>query len=101
MVLLLYLIGYAAGNGYKVFELYSYLQNRKLRIAYARDVQIDRYRYPLRTVHTALGLPGSSETAISLTARPCCSMRSEERGPRPQSAAMCGWPDLVAQNGAS
>ena len=48
----------------------------------------------LRTVHTAFGLPGSSETAISLTARPRCSRRSDERGPRPQQAARYGVPDL-------
>ena len=36
------------------------------------------------TVHTALGLPGSSETAISDTASPWLSTRSVERAERPQ-----------------
>ena len=42
------------------------------------------------TVHTAFGLPGSSETAISLTASPCCTTRSDERAPRPHSVTRAG-----------
>mmetsp|Transcript_12183 Transcript_12183/g.38582 ORF Transcript_12183/g.38582 Transcript_12183/m.38582 type:complete len:257 (-) Transcript_12183:709-1479(-) len=42
------------------------------------------------TVHTALGLPGSSDTAISDTARPGRSMRSVERGPLPHRLKICG-----------
>lgn len=42
-----------------------------------------------RMVHTAVGLPGSSDTAISATARPCRSTRRLLRGPRPHSAYSC------------
>src|SRR5690349_5129060 len=36
-----------------------------------------------------LGLPGSGESAISATARPCFKSRSDDRGPRPQSVRNC------------
>ncbi len=42
-----------------------------------------------RMVHTAVGLPGSSDTAISATARPWRSTRSDARAPRPHSAYSC------------
>lgn len=38
------------------------------------------------TVHTAVGLPGNSETAISPTSNPFRKTLSVERGPRPQIA---------------
>lgn len=37
------------------------------------------------TVHTALGEPGSSETAISATSKPCLRALSEDLGPLPQA----------------
>jgi hypothetical protein len=48
------------------------------------------------TAHTALGCPGSSDTAISATARPWRSTRSEERGPRPHSCA-AAFPSATAR----
>ena len=44
------------------------------------------------TVHTALGLPGSSETAISETASPWLSTRSVERADLPQMETSEGEP---------
>lgn len=41
------------------------------------------------TVHTALGLPGNSETAISDTSKPCLKTLSDDLGPLPQ--AMYNW----------
>lgn len=41
------------------------------------------------TVHTAFGLPGSSDTAISDTSNPWRKTLSEDLGPRPQS--MYNW----------
>lgn len=38
-----------------------------------------------RTVHTALGEPGSSDTAISATSRPCLKALNEDLGPLPQA----------------
>lgn len=35
------------------------------------------------TVQTAFGLPGSSDTAISETSKPCLSTRIDDLGPRP------------------
>mmetsp|Transcript_33157 Transcript_33157/g.53759 ORF Transcript_33157/g.53759 Transcript_33157/m.53759 type:complete len:326 (-) Transcript_33157:926-1903(-) len=43
----------------------------------------------LFTVHTAEGLPGSSETAISVTVRPWRRIRRVERMPRPHAAKNC------------
>lgn len=42
------------------------------------------------TVHTALGLPGNSDTAISDTSSPCLSTRRDERGPLPHIIYSCG-----------
>ena len=42
------------------------------------------------TVHTAFGVPGKSETAISLTSKPCLSTRIVLLGPRPQATYNCG-----------
>ena len=47
------------------------------------------------TVHTAFGLPGSSETAISATARPRVRVRSVERADLPQRATKEGVPSRV------
>ena len=38
------------------------------------------------TVQTALGLPGSSDTAISVTSKPCRNTLKVDRGPRPHAA---------------
>lgn len=43
-----------------------------------------------RSVHTAVGCPGSCHTASSATASPGRSTRSDEREPRPQAAKICG-----------
>lgn len=47
------------------------------------------------TVHTAFGLPGSSETAISDTSRPWRKTRTDERGPRPHIKYNCGVSSLA------
>ena len=47
------------------------------------------------TVQTALGFPGSSETAISVTSRPCRKTRRVDRGPRPQAAYNWGVSSLA------
>lgn len=43
-------------------------------------------------VHTALGKPGSSDTANSWTLTPCRKIRKLERAPRPQHAKIWGLP---------
>lgn len=44
----------------------------------------------LLTVHTAFGLPGSSDTAISETSRPCLRTLKEDLEPRPHAIYNCG-----------
>lgn len=44
----------------------------------------------LFTVQTAFGLPGSSDTAISETSRPCLKTLKEDLEPRPQAIYNCG-----------
>lgn len=44
----------------------------------------------LLTVHTALGEPGSSETAISATSSPCLNALIEDLDPRPHAKYTCG-----------
>ena len=44
----------------------------------------------LFTVHTAFGLPGSSDTAISETSRPCLNTLKVDLEPRPQAIYNCG-----------
>lgn len=59
---------------------------------------LGRYCIPstcLLTVHTALGLPGSSETAISDTSSPCLRTLRDDRGPRPQATYNCGVSSLA------
>lgn len=38
-----------------------------------------------RTVHTALGDPGSSDTAISATSKPCRNALNDDLGPLPHA----------------
>lgn len=49
------------------------------------------------TVHTAVGLPGSSDTAISLTSSPWRNTRNDDLGPRPQAVYSCGVSSLAVQ----
>lgn len=44
----------------------------------------------LFTVHTAFGLPGNSDTAISETSRPCLKTLNVDLEPRPQAIYNCG-----------
>lgn len=44
----------------------------------------------LFTVHTAFGLPGNSDTAISETSRPCLNTLKVDLEPRPQAIYNCG-----------
>lgn len=44
----------------------------------------------LFTVHTAFGLPGNSDTAISETSRPCLKTLKVDLEPRPQAIYNCG-----------
>lgn len=44
----------------------------------------------LFTVHTAFGLPGSSDTAISETSSPCLKTLKVDLDPRPQAMYNCG-----------
>lgn len=44
----------------------------------------------LFTVHTAFGLPGNSDTAISETSSPCLKTLNVDLDPRPQAMYNCG-----------
>lgn len=44
----------------------------------------------LFTVHTAFGLPGNSDTAISDTSKPFLNTLKEDLGPRPHNMYNCG-----------
>lgn len=52
----------------------------------------------LFTVQTALGLPGSSDTAISVTSNPCLKTLIVDLGPLPQSMYTCGVSSLAVSN---
>ena len=63
------------------------------RVALLNETTMKRsYASPClpRTVHTALGLPGSSDTAISVTATPCLRTLREDLQPRPHNTCIWG-----------
>ena len=82
-----------------VFELQSNHQPPEREFAQLARLRLKRsFKLPsarFRTVQTAFGLPGSSETAISETSRPWRKTRSDERGPLPHKAYNCGVSSLA------
>ena len=46
------IVGYAALGGYAAIDMYAYANHRKVKLIYSRHILCDRYRFPLRSIHS-------------------------------------------------